>query len=47
MILQDIGNIWIMCLVEGSIAWPPHSLDLIQLDFYFWGHVETMMYISK
>lgn len=31
----------------GPIAWPPRSPDLNPLDFYFWGHIKTMVYVTE
>jgi hypothetical protein len=28
----------------GWKQWPPHSLDLTPLDFYFWGYVKQTIY---
>lgn len=28
----------------GVISWPPRSPDLTPLDFYFWGHVKSIVY---
>jgi hypothetical protein len=28
----------------GPTAWPPHSPDLNPLNFYLWGHLETLVY---
>ncbi|KAJ4433473.1 hypothetical protein ANN_15776 [Periplaneta americana] len=30
----------------GPIAWPPRSSDLNPLDFYLWGHLESLVYSS-
>jgi len=31
----------------GPIAWPPRSPDLTPLDYYLWGHMNTLVYESK
>ncbi|EFA11627.1 hypothetical protein TcasGA2_TC000005 [Tribolium castaneum] len=28
---------------NGPIPWPPRSMDLTPLDFYFWGHVKSIV----
>ncbi|GBM18857.1 hypothetical protein AVEN_137240-1 [Araneus ventricosus] len=28
----------------GPVAWPPRSLDLNPLDFFFWGHTKSLVY---
>jgi hypothetical protein len=28
----------------GTISWPPRSPDMAPLDFYFWGHVKSLVY---
>lgn len=33
--------------IGGSVAWPPISPNLTPLDFYFWGHVKTLVYVEK
>jgi hypothetical protein len=30
----------------GPIAWPPRSPDLNLLDFYLWGHLNTLVYTA-
>ncbi|KAJ4443164.1 hypothetical protein ANN_04814 [Periplaneta americana] len=30
----------------GPIAWPPRSPDLNPLDFYLWGHLKSLVYLS-
>jgi hypothetical protein len=30
----------------GPIAWPPRSPDLNTLDFFLWGHLKSLMYLS-
>jgi hypothetical protein len=30
----------------GPTVWPPHSPDLNPLDFYLWGHLETLVYAA-
>lgn len=29
---------------NGSVAWPPRSPDLTPMDFYFWGHIKSLIY---
>uniref|UniRef100_H3AR58 Tc1-like transposase DDE domain-containing protein n=1 Tax=Latimeria chalumnae TaxID=7897 RepID=H3AR58_LATCH len=31
----------------GPIAWPPRSPDLSPLDYFLWGYVKTVVYLSK
>jgi len=31
----------------GPIPWPPRSPDLTPLDYYFWGHMKTLVYETK
>ena len=31
----------------GPVGWPPRSPDLNPLDFYFWGHIKTMVYVTE
>jgi len=31
----------------GPVAWPPRSQDLTPQDYYFWGHMKTLVYESK
>lgn len=31
----------------GPIAWPPRSPDLTPLDFYFWGHLKSLVYDKR
>jgi len=31
----------------GPIPWPPWSPDLTLLDYYVWGHMETLVYETK
>ncbi|GBM11235.1 hypothetical protein AVEN_267807-1 [Araneus ventricosus] len=33
---------WIGCGVP--VAWPPRSPDLNPLDFFFWGHMKSLVY---
>ncbi|GBN28235.1 Ectonucleotide pyrophosphatase/phosphodiesterase family member 6 [Araneus ventricosus] len=28
----------------GPVAWPPYSSDLNPLDFFFWGHLKSLVY---
>ena len=28
------------------VTWPAHSPDLSPLDFFFWGHIKSLMYQS-
>ncbi|GBM72035.1 hypothetical protein AVEN_89792-1 [Araneus ventricosus] len=28
----------------GTVAWPPRSSDLNPLDFFFWGHMKSLVY---
>jgi hypothetical protein len=30
----------------GPTAWPTHSLDFVPLDFYFWRHLQTVVYAT-
>ena len=30
----------------GPMAWPPRSSDLTQMDFFLWGHIQTLIYTS-
>ena len=30
----------------GPVAWPPRSPDLTPLDYYLWGHMKTLVYVS-
>jgi hypothetical protein len=32
---------------EGPTAWPPLSLDFNPLDFYLWGHLETLLHAAS
>ena len=31
----------------GPVAWPPRWPDLTPLDYYFWGHMKTLVYETK
>jgi len=31
----------------GPVAWPPRSPDLKPLDYYLWGHMKTLVYVTK
>ena len=31
----------------GRVAWPPRSPDLTPLDYYLWGHMNTLVYETK
>ena len=31
----------------GPIAWPSRSPDLTPMDYYFWGHMKTLVYETK
>jgi hypothetical protein len=31
----------------GPIAWPPRSPDLNILDFFLWGHLKSLVYLSQ
>jgi len=37
-----IGHRWISR--GGPIPWPPKSLDLNPLDFFFWGYLKNIVY---
>ena len=39
--LLDIGR-WIGR--AGPISWPERSPDMTPLDFYFWGHLKSVVY---
>jgi hypothetical protein len=39
---NEYGNNWIDR--NGPVTWPPRSSDLNRLDFYFWGHIRTLIY---
>ena len=28
----------------GPVAWPPRSPDLTPLDYFFWGHMKSLVY---
>ncbi|GFT76601.1 uncharacterized protein TNCV_3678361 [Trichonephila clavipes] len=28
----------------GPVAWPPYSPDLSSLNFFFWGHMKSLVY---
>jgi hypothetical protein len=28
------------------MAWPPRSADLTQMDFFLWGHIKALIYMS-
>lgn len=30
----------------GPVAWPPRSPDITPLDFYFWGFIKSLVYIT-
>lgn len=31
----------------GPVAWPPRSPDLTPMDFYFWGHMKSLVYDKR
>lgn len=31
----------------GPVAWPPRSPDLTPLDYYFWGHMKSLVYDKR
>ena len=31
----------------GPVAWPPKSPDPTPLDYYLWGHMQTLVYETK
>lgn len=31
---------------NAPVSWPPRSPDLNSLDFYFWGHLKSMVYAT-
>ena len=41
---EVFGNRWIGR--NGPVAWPARSTDLTPLDFYLWGHMKTLVYIT-
>lgn len=32
---------------NGPISWPPRSPDLTVLDFYLWGRIKELVYVSR
>ena len=30
---------------NGPVEWPPCSCDLTQLDFFLWGHIQSLVYV--
>ena len=30
----------------GPITWPTRSLDLTPIDFFLWGHIKALIYMS-
>ena len=32
---------------NGPVEWPPRSCDLMPLDFFLWGHIESLVYANK
>ena len=32
---------------NGPVEWPPRSCDLTLLDFFFWGHIKSLVYANK
>ena len=41
---RQFGEQWIGR--GGPVAWPPRSPDLNPLDFYFWGHLKSVVYAT-
>jgi hypothetical protein len=42
---KTFPNRWIWWV--GPIPWPPHSPDIIPLDFFFWGYVKDEVFFTK
>ena len=32
---------------NGPVKWPPHSCDLTPLDFFWWGHIKSLVYANQ
>ena len=41
--LQELFRHWLVGLGHAR-EWPPQSPDLTPLDFFFWGHVKSLVY---
>ena len=33
--------------MENPMPWPPRSLDTTPLDFFLWGYVKDIVYLTK
>jgi hypothetical protein len=42
---ESCPNCWLGC--GWPVAWAPRSPDLTPLDYYFWGHMKTLVYESS
>jgi len=42
---ETFGKRWIGR--SGPIQWPPRSPDLTPCDFYFWGHLKSLVYKNR